>query len=121
MQEGILSSERNKIRKSSELSEETDEKGTKSVYTITNDFGDVIFVGKFREPVEKDKLPVFTYKQGKYMPEITVKDPSLNGRRVKMFAGSEIKGDKVVMDNGKDVTDNFDQGARKALMFMSTP
>ena len=29
---------------------------------------------------------------------------------------SEIKGDRVIMDNGKDVTDNFDQGARKALM-----
>ena len=29
---------------------------------------------------------------------------------------SEIKGDRVIMDNGKDVTDNFDVGARKALM-----
>ena len=29
---------------------------------------------------------------------------------------SEIKGDKVYMDNGDDVTDNFNKGAKKALM-----
>ena len=29
---------------------------------------------------------------------------------------SEIKGDRVVMDNGKDVTRNYELGARKALM-----
>ncbi|MCR5184556.1 MAG: DUF523 domain-containing protein [Bacilli bacterium] len=29
---------------------------------------------------------------------------------------SEIKGDKVIMDNGHDVTDNFKEGAIKALM-----
>ena len=29
---------------------------------------------------------------------------------------SEIKGDKVYMDNGHDVTDNFNKGAKKALM-----
>ncbi|MCD7781027.1 MAG: hypothetical protein LUH05_10210, partial [Candidatus Gastranaerophilales bacterium] len=32
-------------------------------------------------------------KQGKYMPEITVKDPSLGDKSVKMLAGSELKGD----------------------------
>lgn len=29
---------------------------------------------------------------------------------------SEIKGNKVLMDNGKDVTENFSKGAKKALM-----
>ena len=29
---------------------------------------------------------------------------------------SEIKGERVVMDNGKDVTENFSRGAKKALM-----
>ena len=29
---------------------------------------------------------------------------------------SEIKGERVVMDNGKDVTENFARGAKKALM-----
>ena len=29
---------------------------------------------------------------------------------------SEIKGDRVVMNNGKDVTDNFNNGAQLALM-----
>ena len=29
---------------------------------------------------------------------------------------SEVKGESVYMDNGKDVTDNFYKGAKKALM-----
>ena len=29
---------------------------------------------------------------------------------------SEIKGDRVLLDNGKDVTENFARGAKKALM-----
>ena len=36
-------------------------------------------------------LPVLTYKQGKFKPEITVKHPELKGSRVKMLAGSELK------------------------------
>ena len=61
------------------------------VYRITNDKGNPIFVGRVDR--SKDTLPVVTYKQGKFMPEITVKDPSLNGKSIKMLAGSQVKGD----------------------------
>jgi len=36
-------------------------------------------------------LPRLTYKQGKFKPEITVKHDELNGSRIKMLAGSELK------------------------------
>ncbi len=61
----------------------------KDVYKITNDFNDTLFVGKFDR---SQPLPVIIYKQGKYMPEITLKDDSLNGKKIKMFAGSRIQG-----------------------------
>lgn len=61
------------------------------VYRITNDKGNPIFVGRVDR--SKDNLPVVTYKQGKFMPEITVKDPSLDGKAVKMLAGSRVKGE----------------------------
>lgn len=70
----------------------TEEAG-KDVYTISNDKGNVIFVGRIDKSKSKDELPTLVYKQGKYMPEITVKDPSLNGKSVKMLAGSHLKGD----------------------------
>lgn len=63
----------------------------KDVYTITNDKGHHIFVGKV-DP-KKAELPILTYKQGKFMPEITVKDESLDGKSIKMLAGSVLKGD----------------------------
>lgn len=69
------------------------EEDNKDVYTISNDKGDVIFVGRIDKSKSKDELPTLVYKQGKYMPEITVKDPSLNGKSVKMLAGSHLKGD----------------------------
>ena len=61
------------------------------VYRITNDKGNPIFIGRVDR--SKENLPVVTYKQGKFMPEITVKDPSLNGKAVKMLAGSHVKGE----------------------------
>ena len=61
------------------------------VYRISNDKGNPIFVGRVDR--SKSELPIVTYKQGKFMPEITVKDPSLNGKSIKMLAGSRIKGD----------------------------
>lgn len=69
------------------------EEAGKDVYTISNDKGNVIFVGRIDKSKSKDELPTLVYKQGKYMPEITVKDPSLNGKSVKMLAGSHLKGD----------------------------
>ena len=60
-------------------------------YTVTNDKGNVIFVGKV--DVSRVEKPIVTYKQGKFMPEITVKDSSLDGKVIKMFAGSELIGD----------------------------
>ncbi len=63
----------------------------KNVFTVSNDKGHTIFIGKV--DIGKNPAPVVTYKQGKFMPEITVKDPSLNGKAIKMFAGSELIGD----------------------------
>ena len=65
--------------------------GKIDTYTITNDYGNALFVGKV--DTTKAQLPVLTYKQGKFMPEITVKDPSLKGKSVKMLAGSQLIGD----------------------------
>ncbi len=60
------------------------------VYEISNDLGNKIFIGKFDRSKE---LPTVTYKQGKFMPEITVKDSSLDGKAIKMLSGSILKGD----------------------------
>ena len=68
-----------------------EQQGEFDKYTITNDKGHTIFVGKVNS--SKEQLPIVTYKQGKFMPEITVKDPSLGGKAIKMFAGSELLGD----------------------------
>ena len=62
----------------------------KKVINITNDKGDLIFTGEVKNGTQ---APTLTYKQGKFMPEITIKDPSLNGKSVKMLAGSHVKGD----------------------------
>ena len=61
------------------------------VYRISNDKGHTIVVG--RDDRAQTDLPIDTYKQGKFMPEITVKDPSLDGKSIKMLAGSRIKGE----------------------------
>lgn len=60
-------------------------------YTVSNDKGNIIFIGKV-DP-NRAQLPVITYKQGKFMPEITVKDPSLGSKAIKMFSGSELIGE----------------------------
>ena len=65
--------------------------GDRDKFTITNDKGHTIFVGRVERG--RAEMPVVTYKQGKFMPEITVKDESLNGKAIKMFAGSELVGD----------------------------
>lgn len=65
--------------------------GNNETYTITNDKGNAIFLGRVDR--SKKELPTVTYKQGKFMPEITVKDGSLQGKAVKMLAGSRLKGD----------------------------
>ncbi len=67
--------------------------GEKEIINISNDKGNHIFEGVIDATKSKDELPVVIYKQGKYMPEITVKDPSLNGKAIKMLAGSKLKGD----------------------------
>ncbi|MBQ4077982.1 hypothetical protein IJD15_02235 [bacterium] len=64
--------------------------GDKDTYTISNDSGHPIFVGKVDS--SRKTLPKVTYKQGKFMPEITVKDESLDGKAIKMLAGSRLKG-----------------------------
>lgn len=56
-------------------------------FTISNDNGNILFIATIKNNTEMPKL---TYKQGKFMPEITVKHPSLDQSRVKMLAGSEI-------------------------------
>ena len=65
--------------------------GNSDKYTVTNDKGNTIFIGRIAHG--RKEMPVVTYKQGKFMPEITIKDSSLNGKAIKMFAGSEIIGD----------------------------
>ncbi len=69
------------------------EEDNKDVYTISNDKGHTIFIGKIDKSKSKDELPVLVYKQGKFMPEVTVKDSTLNQKSVKMLAGSHLKGD----------------------------
>lgn len=73
--------------------------GNKKLYTITNDKENTIAYVEHNLDVKPSELPQITYKQGKYMPEITVKDDSLNGKSVKMLAGSKLVGDnfKVIM------------------------
>ncbi len=86
----------------------------KDVYTITNDKGNSIFVGRI--DTTKANLPVITYKQGKFMPEITVKDPALNGKAVKMLAGSRVKGDGIDLRMIGDYTPAPDK-AKKTVSF----
>ena len=63
----------------------------RDVYRVSNDLGNEILYCSVDRT--KTDLPVVTYKQGKFMPEATVKDPSLHGATVKMLAGSVLKGD----------------------------
>ena len=65
--------------------------GNRENYLITNDKGDKIFEGEFYR--NGTSLPVITYKQGKYMPEITIKDSSKKGKSIKMYAGSIMEGE----------------------------
>ena len=60
---------------------------------VTNDLNDTIFVGKLDKNLPQ--MPIITYKQGKFMPEVTIKDPSLKDKKIKMFAGSEIIGNGI--------------------------
>ncbi len=66
--------------------------GSEETYKISNDKGDCIFEGKI-DRTKMSEVPAVTYKQGKFMPEISIKDSSLEGKSVKMYAGSEIKGE----------------------------
>ena len=65
--------------------------GTRDKITVSNDRGHVIFIGRVEQGL--NKKPIVTYKQGKFMPEVTIKDSSLDGKVIKMFAGSELIGD----------------------------
>lgn len=72
-------------------------KEDKKTINITNDNGDLIFTGEVKNGA---KVPTLTYKQGKFMPEVTVKDPEILGKSViKMLSGSKIEGEnfKFVM------------------------
>ena len=59
-------------------------------YRISNDKGDMIARARFDKKAKE--LPKVTYRQGKFMPELTIADSSLENKKIKMFAGSEIKG-----------------------------
>ncbi len=80
---------------------------------IKNDKENVIFEGEVEKGAETPKV---IYKQGKYMPEITLKDEHLNGSVVKMFSGSKVEGDgfKFVMPG--DYTD-LGTGKNKNISF----
>lgn len=72
-------------------------KEDKKTIDITNDKGNLIFTGEVKNGA---KVPTLTYKQGKFMPEVTVKDPEILGKSViKMLSGSKIEGEnfKFVM------------------------
>ncbi len=73
------------------LKVEKKQQGQEEIYKISNDRGHQIFEAKI-DRTKAQTLPTVTYKQGKYMPEITVKDSALSGKSIKMLAGSELKG-----------------------------
>lgn len=76
------------------LNVETKEVDGKKIVEVTNDAKNKIFVGKFDDA---EMLPKISYRQGKFMPEITVSDDSLNGKTIKMLAGSKLKGNGFEM------------------------
>ena len=55
--------------------------GNSKKYEISNDKGDILATIKTNKDA-KD-LPIIVYKQGKFMPELTVKDSSLKGKSIK--------------------------------------
>lgn len=79
----------------------------KKTINITNDKGDLIFTGEVKNGA---KAPTLTYKQGKFMPEVTVKSPDILGKSViKMLSGSKIEGEnfKFIMPGDyKDFKNN---------------
>lgn len=74
------------------LNIEKTQEGSVETYKISNDKGHRIFEGQI-DRSKMQSLPVVEYKQGKFMPEITVKDSALDGKAVKMLAGSVLEGD----------------------------
>lgn len=66
-----------------------DIEGNQRKVSISNDRGHIIFVGQVNKNAD---LPKVDYRQGKFLPEITISDPSLDGKQIKMFAGSEVTG-----------------------------
>ncbi|MGM9994090.1 MAG: sugar phosphate nucleotidyltransferase [Candidatus Avigastranaerophilus sp.] len=85
--------------------------GTEELYKISNDKGNRIFEGVV-DRAKMSALPEVTYKQGKFMPEITVKDPSLDGKAVKMLAGSSLEGEGFKFHMIGDYTPTFDAPAK---------
>ncbi len=84
-------------------------------YIFSDDNG-IIFQAKIKNGVDFKDLPKVTYKQGKYKPDVAIKDPkTLDDTRIKMFAGSIMKGDNFVfimpgtsvMPNGKKIDVSF--------------
>lgn len=66
-----------------------DIEGNKRKVSVSNDRGHIIFVGQ----VDKDAdIPTVEYRQGKFLPEVTISDPSLEDKKIKMFAGSKVEG-----------------------------
>ena len=82
------------------------EAGNKKIYTISNDKDNTIALVEVKNDTKADNLPVITYKQGKYMPELTIKDESLKGKSIKMLAGSKMVGSnfKIVMPGQYEAT-----------------
>ena len=72
------------------LNVEKEQNGTQEIYKISNDKGHRIFEAQI-DRTKMASLPVITYKQGKFMPEVTVKDSALDGKSVKMLAGSTME------------------------------
>lgn len=60
-----------------------------SISAVTKDGGEK-YIAKISVN-NNSPAPVLTYKQGKFKPEITVKHDELDGARIKMLAGSELK------------------------------
>jgi len=88
-------------------------KGDKEIVKITNDNGNLIFEGEVKKGA---KVPHLTYKQGKFMPEVTVKDDSLDGSVIKMFSGSKIKGEGFNFVMPGEYT-NYENNTRKTVSF----
>ena len=61
--------------------------------------------------------PTIQYRQGKFDPEITIKDSSMNGESIKMFKGSVIKGEgfELIMPDDDKIKSEISFGGKMVL------